>query len=450
METTQYTLHVTPLEERRQMIAQRIKEAIARNNIKKEYKFRSGNEDLPVISLSENILIYRLENYRTRDTQLSLIAAGEQEKGFFDPARREEPLVQARQHRILYQQAQTGSGESITPIHSELARVGIQTEELIISADGIVVNGNRRLSAMRELWASDPAKFSSFKEIKCAVLPLSATPTEILTLEIGLQMQPETKLPYEWTALGRAVRDLRESMLTDDEIANLMNREKSDIIRAAKMIDNADLYLDEWLSRPESYDQLAETEQAFRQIALKNNVKGDDSGIRDITRQFDFLLIEQRKDLTDRAYVFINAIEQNAELFLDNLADALNIELPAAEPKPHSQIKISFEPSIGSSTKDYQPLVSYLHTQRANTEAVKKLTATIQQVSLIAAEQGKKKEAAALDFANQAERKLAAVDIQTAGSTTFEDLRGCLERCISRSEILLAELSDRQSQGRRK
>lgn len=449
METTQYTLHVTALEERRLAIAQRITEALVRNNVRKEYKFRNGNEDLPVISLPEDFLIYRLENYRTRDTQLSLIAAGEQEVGFFEPARREDPSVQARQHRILYQQAQTGSGESVTPIHSELGRVGIQTEDLIISSDGIVVNGNRRLSAMRELWTSDPAKFATFQEIKCSVLPTSASPTEILKLEIGLQMQPETKLPYEWTALGRAVRDLRESLIPDDEIANLMNRDRSDIVRAAKMIDNADLYLDEWLSRPQSYDQLGETEQAFKQIALKNNVKGDDSGVRDITRQFDFLLIEQRKDLTDRAYVFINAIEQNAELFLENLANALEIELPAAEPRKPSQIKISFEPS-GPAAKSYEPLVDYLHAQRESVEAVKKLTATIQQVSLIAAEQGKKKEAAALDFAIQAEKKLAAVDIQTAGPATHEDLRSCLERCISRSEILLTELSDRQAQGRSK
>ena len=123
METTQYTLHVTALEERRLTIAQRTKEATDRNNVRKEYKFRNGNEYLPVISLPENFLIYRLENYRTRDTQLSLIAAGEQEVGFFDPARREDPSVQARQHRILYQQAQTGSGESVSPIHSELRRV---------------------------------------------------------------------------------------------------------------------------------------------------------------------------------------------------------------------------------------------------------------------------------------------------------------------------------------
>jgi hypothetical protein len=302
---------------------------------------------------------------------------------------------------------------------------------------------------MRELWTSDPAKFPTFSEIKCSVLPLSATATEILKLEIGLQMQPETKLPYEWTALGRAVRDLRESLVPDDEIANLMNRDRPDIIRAAKMIDNADLYLDEWLSRPQSYDQLGGTEQAFKQVALKNNVKGDDSGIREITRQFDFFLIEQREQLTDRAYIFINAIEQNAELFLENLADALDIVLPAAEPKKPSQIKISFEPS-GPVAKSYEPLVEYLHAQRENVEAVKKLTATIQQVSLIAAEQGKKKEAAALDFASQAERRLAAVDIQTAGPATHEDLRSCLERCITRSEMLLTELSDRQAQGRSK
>lgn len=445
---TQYLLQVTALEERRAAIALHVQEAERRNNTRIEYKFRIGGIALPIISLPIDFLIYRLENYRTRDTQLSLIAAGKEAHGFFDPERRENATVQLTQHKILFEQAQTGSGETITPIYSELGRVAMQTEDLIISADGIVVNGNRRLSAMRELWASDPAKFSKFSQVSCSVLPESASPTEILKLEIGLQMQPETKLPYEWTALGRAVRDLRDSQVSDEEIALLMNRERSDIIRAAKMIDNADLYLSEWLDKPQSYDQLAETEQAFKQIALKNNVKGDDAGIRDITRQFDFLLIEQRKELSERAYLLINSIEQNATLFLDNLASELKIELPVAQPKPPTQMKISFEPA-SAPTRDYEPLVHYLQQQREDPNAIKRLTTIVEQVSLIAGEQGKKKEFAALEFAQQAERKLSAVDVQTAGAATHEDLRCCLERCINICESLLDELSTRQAQGRK-
>lgn len=169
-------------------------------------------------------------------------------------------------------------------------------------------------------------------------------------------------------------------------------------------------------------------QQAFKQIAIKNNVKGDDAGIREITRQFDFLLIEQRERLTDRAYVFINAIEQNAQLFLENLATALDIDLPPAEPAKLSQMKISFEP-METSQKNFEPLVEYLHSQRSDSDACKKLVSTVQSVSLLVAEQNKKKENAALDFATQAEKRLAAIDMQTAGPETYEELKLCLERC---------------------
>ncbi|WP_122770716.1 hypothetical protein [Pseudomonas viridiflava] len=446
---SQYPVQVTALEERATTIALRVKEAHEQRNVRREFKFRGGSEELPLVSLPLEYLIYRLENYRTRDTQLSLIAMGKEEPGFFEPINQESPSVQRKQHIILFEQAQKGSGESVQPIYAELKRVALQTEDLIITSTGVVVNGNRRLSAMRELWASDPAKYKTFKDISCSVLPVSATMTEILKLEIGLQMQPETKLPYGWTALGMAVRDLRDSQVNDDEIALLMNRDRSDIVRAAKMLDNADIYLTEWLDKPQSYDQLDETEQAFRQIAIKNNVKGDEAGVREITRQFDFLLIEQREHLNDRAYVFINAIEQNAQLFLDNLANALNIELPPAPPPKPSQMKISFD-TTDASSKDYEPLVEHLLKQRGDVNAARKLVSTVQEVSLLVAEQSKKKENAALDFATYAEKKLTAIDMQTAGPATYEELKECLERCIQASETLLIELAQLQVKGRAK
>ncbi|MCV4290445.1 hypothetical protein OH708_21260 [Pseudomonas capsici] len=445
---SQYTVHITAAEDRIAYIARQVKDAQARRDHRKEYKFRGG-VDIPLVTLPLAYLIYRLENYRTRDTQLSLVATGVEELGFFNPQNQESPSAQRKQHQILFEQAQKGSGESVQPIYDELRRVAQQTEDLIVTSSGVVVNGNRRLSAMRELWESDPQKFKSFEYVQCSVLPESATAKEILMLEIGLQMQPETKLPYGWTALGMAVRDLRESQVGDDEIARLMNRDRTDIVRAAKMLDNADIYLSEWLDKPQSYDQLEETEQAFKQIAIKNNVKGDDSGIREITRQFDFLLIEQRQHLNDRAYVFINAIEQNAQLFLDNLATTLDIDLPPAEPTKLSQMKISFEPAEPSQ-KSYEPLVEYLHSQRDDSNAIKSLVATVQNVSLIVAEQNKKKENAALDFATQAEKRLLAIDMQTAGPETYDDLQQCLERCIQVSESLLGELFQRQVQGRTK
>jgi len=429
---------------RRKEIAMRAEEARKNLSVRKEYKFRSGAEALAVITLPIDYLIYRLENYRTGDKQLSLVATGKVAPGFFSPSRREDASVQQKQHEILLEHAQTGSGETIKPIFDELARVAEQTDDLIISADGVVVNGNRRLSAMRELLREDAERFRKFADVVCAVLPESTTPAEILKLEIGLQMQPETKLPYEWTALGRAVRDLREQGMDDDDIAEIMNRDKSDISRAAKMIDSADLYLVDWLQKPNDFDELDGTEQAFKQIAIRNFAKNDDAIIREITRKFDFFVVEQREHLEERAYALVNAIEDNPILFLDTIAAEFDIELPNLPAAPGTQHKIAFEDAQPSFQKDYEILTTKLSEARTDEQAAEATLKTIEAVCRIVMEQGRNRDKAALRFAKNAEKALLAIDLQTGNPTTYGEIDSVLSKCIELSEKLRAEIATRK------
>lgn len=438
-----YTVQPKDPEIRRNEIALRAEEARRKHSVRREYKFRSGKELLPVITLPIDYLIYRLENYRTGDKQLSLVATGKVPQGFFAPMRREDPTVQQKQHEILVEHAQTGSGETIKPIYDELARVAEQTDDLIISADGVVVNGNRRLSAMRELFLESSERFRNFADVICAVLPDSATSAEILKLEIGLQMQPETKLPYEWTALGRAVRDLRDQSMGDDEIAEIMNRDKSDILRAAKMIDTADLYLNDWLQKPNDFDELADTEQAFKQIATRNFGKTDDVSIRETTRKFDFFVVEQREFLTERAYALVNAIEDNPTLFLDTLAAELDIDLPNAPPVAGTQHKIAFDDEALEARKDYNVLVEKLEEVRGSAASAEAAIKTVEAVCRIVAEQGRNRDKAALRFAKNAEKALLAVDLQTGNPATYAEIDTVLSKCIELSERLKSEIADR-------
>lgn len=160
---SQYTVQITAKEDRIAYIARQVKDAQERRDYRTEYKFRGGTE-IPLITLPLDYLIYRLENYRTRDTQLSLIATGLEEHGFFNPKNQESPSAQRKQHQILFDQAQKGSGESIQPIHAELGRVNQQTEDLIITSNGVVVNGNRRVHSFMKTSVAFPISMSSFCE----------------------------------------------------------------------------------------------------------------------------------------------------------------------------------------------------------------------------------------------------------------------------------------------
>ena len=232
MSASKYKFNLIDSTTRNQQIEQRAAEAFKQNRTKREVKFRGGREPLAIIQMSIHHLLYRLENFRTISDQMSQVAAGKVDENLFDPSRREDVSAQTAQHEILFKLAQTGSGESIKPIYDELIRVKEQTDELIISADGVVVNGNRRLSAMRELLAGpDGQAFAGFENVSCAVLPESATDEEIVALEIELQMQPDTKLPYDWTAVALAARALKARHYSEDRIAGMMNRDREDILR---------------------------------------------------------------------------------------------------------------------------------------------------------------------------------------------------------------------------
>jgi hypothetical protein len=444
MTASKYQFNLIDSTARVQQISQRTAEARTAHRVKREYKFRGGRDLLAVIEMPIDHLLYRLENFRTLSDQLSHVAAGKVDENFFTPSHREDLSTQSVQHDILYSLAQKGSGESIIAIYDELERVKEQTDELIISSDGVVVNGNRRLAAMRELFASGNSDFGRFAFVTCAVLPESATDDEVLTLEIGLQMQPDTKLPYDWTSVALAARELQKRNHSEEWIARLMNRDVQEIRRLIKMIDGADLYLSDHLCKPRSYNALDGTEQAFVQVANRNLAKTDNPKLREITRKFDFLLIENRQQIEERAYELINNIEANPELFLDNMAATWDINLPSLPLNAPSQFKISFDDDVEESAgKDYSVLARYLDNL-GDDQAVRSAAArAVEEVSVLSGEQGKRKDLAALKFAKTAQQKLTAINLRYANESTFAELRTILTSCVTQCLSLTHEIDSR-------
>ena len=204
-------IRVRPPEQRIREISLRANESTAKHLLRQEFKFRGGLDMLPLVTVPVDYPIYRLENYRTGDYQLNLVADGKVPAGFFDPSRREDPSAQQWQHQILVEQSKRGSGETIKPIYDELARAAEQTEHLIITHDGVVVNGNRRLAAMRELIGEPGGLFSTFENVLCLVLPESATHKEVRRLEIGLHAY----FSPSWTPF-QADRGRHFSVIVDD------------------------------------------------------------------------------------------------------------------------------------------------------------------------------------------------------------------------------------------
>ena len=435
-------------EVRKDTIKERVREAHSKGSSRKEFKFRGGRESLAEVLVPIELPLYRLENYRTRDKQLSLIANNKYSEGFFDAVKTEDPQSQEAQHAILLTQSREGSGETIKPIYDELARVCKQTESLILSASGIVVNGNRRLAAMREIHRLGNDK-EAFKYISCLVLPENATADEVRELEIALQMQPETKLPYEWTALGRAVRDMRQAGISDQIIENRTNRSKSELDRAVRMIESAELYLDTWLGAPQDFDKLKETEQAFAQVATRNLSKQDDPQLRDATRGFDFFIIEHRDAISERAYKLINVIEANPQKFLTGIAEDLEIDLTAeCHAAQADDIEISFDDNSSIvQGPSYTGLVTALRFARESKDGAERMLALIEEHAISASEASKARGKFALKAIREAEKKLARADVNAADVDTYGDMLIALDRCMERVERLRSEVEVLQGLG---
>ncbi|MHA6761749.1 hypothetical protein [Streptacidiphilus sp. PAMC 29251] len=103
-----------------------------------------------------------------------------------------------------------------------------QQEPAIITADGVLINGNRRTAALRSLFKDEGQKSGQY--VKCYVLPQDATATEILLLEAELQVAREFKEDYSWINESMMIEELYE--LSDknwDRVAAQMRRTVSDV-----------------------------------------------------------------------------------------------------------------------------------------------------------------------------------------------------------------------------
>src|SRR5262249_45942529 len=166
--------------------------AAASNEYRDFYDFRSQKMRLPLVRLPEDLLLYRMENFRTYIDQRSYIIREKKPSNFFETGQENEGTQQI-QHEILAELSRQGRADSVTPV-IDVIRVERQREPLIITSRGVVVNGNRRLAAMRELFTESNTSYSELAYVDCLVLPSDATASEIVDIEAALQAKPETRL----------------------------------------------------------------------------------------------------------------------------------------------------------------------------------------------------------------------------------------------------------------
>ena len=169
-------------------------EAVFSLEVTGEYKM------LPQIKVRIQLPIYRINNGRTRTLQKEYIAEKGLPEDFFSKDEGCEEVQQA-QHEIL---------EKIIDeedLLKEFKGGKHQTEPLIITHTGVVVNGNRRLCAWRDLYYNNSQKYDHFSFVTAVVLPPECDEEEIRKLEKKLQIEKSLKAEYKWHSKAMMMRE---------------------------------------------------------------------------------------------------------------------------------------------------------------------------------------------------------------------------------------------------
>lgn len=251
--------------------------------------FRGAYRELPVVRIDPDFLVYRADNGRLIAEVEERFAGDEAAIARFRSGEATS-ATQSALHQMLVAKARDEKG----PILQELERLKQQTEPLLVTGDGVVVNGNRRLAAMRELRARDPQVFSMFCEVHAAVLPADTTPADMELAEAALQMAPETKLAYGWINRRLKMRDQRVRLaMSQADLAEAYRIEPAEIAREAAELDLAEAYL-QWSGAPGRYSLISDAEPLFRGLATV--LPEIEAGLRDLWRQAGFAMIEARAE----------------------------------------------------------------------------------------------------------------------------------------------------------
>ncbi|MCK6463063.1 MAG: hypothetical protein L6Q29_04605 [Candidatus Pacebacteria bacterium] len=264
-----------------------------------------------VISVDIDYLMFRIDNSRTEIQQLRYLRENPTlPKSLFDDP--ESSKAQDAQEFILIEMIKAKGKDFLEDL-----RLRGQDEAAIVTYDGYLVNGNRRVAALR---------FLGERYIDCVILPEDATPRDIYALEQELQISQDFKEEYHWinelTNIRRGLVDKRYAY-KEIEIAKRLRMNVSEIKTKMRMLELIDSFLN-WknISKQYDYSKLDEAEQIFIQLekAIKK-YKNDEKKMNELKNAV-FHLIEE-KPSKGRLYGYVMDLIRNFDQVYSRMTVAL-------------------------------------------------------------------------------------------------------------------------------
>ena len=255
--------------------------------------YRGGYRPLPVIILPLEVPVYRAGNGRLAVLKAEYLRHHTNGPDYFEN-NEESVEVQTALYGMLLELAKNPDAS----IYQELYNTGIQTERLLITHEGIVVDGNRRLASMRTLHELDPQQYAGFSEIEAILLPDDATAIDLELVEANRQLAPNTKLAYSWIDRRLKLRYHKFNLGIEENIICDTYKLKSvdQLHTELQELDLAEQYLEEYLDRPHDYLLVDNAELYFIGL-LKQLGTFKDEVIKKAWKLIGFAMIKEAEQL---------------------------------------------------------------------------------------------------------------------------------------------------------
>lgn len=254
--------------------------------------------------------VYRISNGRTRTYQREYIVTHPDVPSDLFTKDPESLQAQRAQHEILQKLA------SDEDLYKEFQTGTEQTEPIIVTNTGEVVNGNRRLCVWRTLYYQDPNKYKHFEFIELVVLPDDCDEAAVKDLEKKLQIQKTHRAEYKWHNKAAMIKEERESGATPEKLAKSYDIQKKDVELLIGALEYAELYLQK-IGKQDQWSLVDGDAYAFMAM-VEERKKITEQGRKELFEAVCFSLIEH-KDYQDRLYKGIPEIAAH----LDAIAAAL-------------------------------------------------------------------------------------------------------------------------------
>ena len=306
-------------------------------------EFMGKYKPFPVVEVRIEFPVYRLRNGRTKTLQLEYLAKHPDEPEDLFTADHDAVSAQVAQNEILDKLVKDEN------LLQEFSSNTQQTEPIIVTYDGVVVNGNRRLCAWRKLFYADPEKYKYFETIRVLALP-QADEQALDDLEEKLQTSKTFRADYSWHAVARRGKEkLEKEPGTESKIAGPLGLKNAGEL---KLLIEAYKYAEQYLESRNKKNYWSEMDgfrYAFEAIA-KTRKKIEGQELKELFELLAFQKIEEGSD-SGRLYIVIQELGENIEAVAAQLKKDLPVEKEATSKDDFSEE----QDKARDSKKDLQP-----------------------------------------------------------------------------------------------